>query len=343
MPQSLTAVLENLRELLDEPDITVTPTISQVNAAKLPKLKGRKSNTNNGWKLAVLLPDSQIGFRRYHDGSLDPFHDSATIELAFQIMSHLEENYGIDLVINLGDTLDFPMFGKYEQESAFSRTIQDTMQAGHNFLAMQRAIAPSAQIVFIEGNHDCRMEKYMKKFAPTMQEMRQIGNEGYPVLSVPHILQFDALDITYVGAYPAAKFWINPRLVAVHGTKARSNGLTTTQYLNANPMHTTLFGHCHRLELSYKTHDTAGGPVKNGAFSPGCLCRTDGTVPSYNSGTHLNERPALNHENWQQGMGLVWYRDDGDTEFDIQAINIHGASKPERWAMFEGHKFTVSQ
>jgi predicted phosphodiesterase len=338
--EGLSSVFENLRQLLEAPDTDEPALIKPVAVAKLPKIKAPKQPKETGsWKLCVLLPDAQIGFRRYADNVLDPFHDVTTLQLAYTIMTHLEKEYGIDLVVNLGDTMDLPMFGKYEQEVSFARTVQATLQAGHNYMAMQRAISPEAEIVFIEGNHDCRLERHIRSVSPALQELRQIDNDDYPVLSMPHLMQFDALNITYAGAYPAAEFWSNKRLVAVHGTRANSNGSTSVQYANKQPLHSTVFGHSHRSDLYYKTHHTASGPVENVAFSPGCLCRIDGAVPSVKGGVGMNERPAIRYEDWQQGMAVVWYKDDGD--FDIQPIHIHGAGKMERWAVYAGKEFRV--
>jgi predicted phosphodiesterase len=310
-----------LLEILINPDIENSADLRPAIPAIMPnKVKARGNKNKTGYKLAVLLPDAQIGFRRYEDGTLDPFHDIKAISVALKIVSYLQNEYGVDVVINLGDTLDFPTFGKYAQEASFAMTTNETIQAGHNFLAAQRKVAPHAKIVFLEGNHDCRMDKYIRSQAPALSGVRQVGEEDYPVNSVPFLLRFKELGIEYVDGYPASKFWLNPRLVAVHGTKARSNGSTAYGYANANHMISTLFGHSHRNELLYKTHDTQDGPVLNAAFSPGCLCRVDGAVPSFNGGINVLEKPVTHYENWQQGVGVVWYKDEGD--FAIEPIHI---------------------
>jgi len=323
---------------LNEPQVDEPTTLKPVNAAKLPKTtktKNKKGKTD--WKLAVLLPDTQIGYRRYEDGSLDPFHDINAINVAMQVTATLEEEYGIDQIINLGDTIDLPMFGKYAQENAFFNTVNESLKAGHDYIAGQRAISPNAEIVFIEGNHDCRLVRYVGLNAMASSRMKQIGSDN-PVMSIPHLLRFDDIGVTYVDGYPADKFWINDRLVARHGVTANSNGSTAAKYVSKEPMYTTVYGHSHRMDLHYKTHDTLAGPVQNGAYSPGCLCRIDGAVPSVKGGIKADERPVLQYEDWQQGMGLVWYKSAGDfkgaNDFSIENIHIM-----DGWAVYAGTEF----
>lgn len=331
------AFLEFIANCLKEPDTETSIDLRPAVPAIMPVKVKKKNNNNNkhGYKLAVLLPDAQIGFRKTESGELDPFHDVRAIDVAFQILSYMEQEYGVDTVINLGDTLDFPTFGKYEQELSFSRTTNETIQAGHNFLAAQRRLAPHAEIVFLEGNHDCRMDKYLRSQAPALMQVRQYGEEEYPVNSVPFLLRFRELNIKYIDGYPASKYRLNPRLIAVHGTKARSNGSTAYAYVSANHMVSTLFGHSHRNELIYKTHDTPDGPVMNAAFSPGCLCRVDGAVPSVNGGINVQEKPVTHYENWQQGVGVVWYKDDGN--FSIEPIHIMDGH-----AIYSGKEFIAT-
>jgi len=332
------SILDILAKALIEPSYGTSTVLSPVVPATLPKTtkaKARKKKTD--WKLGVLLPDAQIGFRRYEDGELDPFHDVRAIDVAMQLLATLDEEYGVDLVVNLGDTIDLPMFGKYAQENAFYNTINQSMDACHTFLATQRALAPHSRVIFIEGNHDCRVTKYMNIQAMAASKMKQVGAD-FPVTSLQHLLCMDDLGVEMIDGYPADKFYINDRLVARHGTKANSNGSTANRYLNANHMESTIYGHSHRQELMYKTHDTRHGMVQNVAYSPGSLCRIDGAVPSVMGGIKADERPVEQYENWQQGIGLVWYKEAGDhkgaNDFTIENIHIM-----DGWAVYAGTEF----
>lgn len=332
-----TSLRDALNELLNNPEVDafMPSGLNRVATAKLPILKSKGKKADNDWKCAFLLPDAQIGMMEYEDGSSIMFHDTDAISVAFQIMGAIQEERGVDIVINLGDTMDLPQFGKYAQMASFANTANKTLKMGHDYLAAQRVLAPDAHIVMLEGNHECRMEKYVKTLAPNIANVRRVGADDYPVNSLPYLMALDDLQVDYIGGYPASKFYINPNLIAVHGTKARSNGSTAYQYINANPMQTVLFGHSHRFEMAYKTHDTQDGPVQNGAFSPGCLSRVDGVVPSVNGGVNLDEKPVTHWENWQQGCGVVWYKDSG--EFTIEPIHIMNG-----WAVYGGTEFRAN-
>ena len=327
-------LLDILFDALADPQVDVSTPLIQAKAAELlkPSKAKVKNKKKNDWKLAVALPDTQIGFRKYEDGTLDPFHDVHAINVAMQVIAALEEEYGVDKVINLGDTLDLPMFGKYATEPTFEGTVNLSLKAAHDYIASQRAFAPHAEIVYIDGNHDCRPTRYITAMAKNLSEVRQVGAPD-PIIGIPHLLNLKSIgNVTHVSGYPADKYYINHRLVARHGSAAASNGSTAMKHVNSNHHESTIYGHSHRMELLYKTHDTSGGAIQNGAYSPGCLCRIDGAVPSYKGGMMLNLHPVKQYENWQQGIGVIWYKDTG--EFTIENVHIM-----EGWGVYSGTEF----
>jgi len=297
-----------------------------------------KPKKNDGWKLAALMPDTQIGYRFYEDGSVIEFHSEEAIDVAFQIVAHANEMYGVDDIINLGDTLDLPAQSRHHQEIAFQNSTNLAIQRGYEYLAQQRATVPDANIVFLEGNHDCRIYKYLAENAPAVANMRQAGTtpNDWPVNSLPHLLRMDELGIVYAGGYPAGEYWLNENLRCIHGDRVNSGGSTAMKYINANHHVSTIYGHIHRIETLYHTNHTSTGPARNAAFSPGCLCRVDGSVPSVKGGVTPNEKPVKYWENWQQGVGFAWYKDTG--EFTLQSVPIF-----DDWAVFAGREFRANK
>lgn len=270
------------------------------------------------WKTAVILPDPQIGFRRQEDGSLDPFHDEKAIAVALKIVHNLQP----DVIVNLGDTLDLPEWGKYTKEPSFYFTTQASIDRAHTYLAEQRAAAPGAEIHLIEGNHDYRMTRAILENAMAAFGLRQANApEAWPVMSIQHLLRLDELDVNYVGGYPAGEVWINDNLVCIHGSKVKSGGSTAAAVVNGEPV-SVIFGHVHRLEFQSRTQRTRKGPLKTYAATPGCLSRVDGAVPSVHSGMDAMGRPLQTWENWCQGLGVVTYQEgDGQHSLELIAIN----------------------
>lgn len=280
----------------------------------------------------VCLPDPQIGYRVLN-GEKDPFHDEQAMSVALQIVNFLEETDRVDSVINLGDFLDLPAQGRFEQEPAFANTTQLAFDRGHLFLQEQRAAAgPDAKIVLIEGNHDRRMEKFIQTNAISAFGLKKANTDSLPVMSIPYLLRLDELGVDYIDAYPAGAHWITDQLRAIHGNKARSNGSTAAAYTNDTPHISTIFGHAHRLEIQSRTVFDRNGKIKSMAISPGCLCRVDGAVPSVNGSTKVDGTPATYYENWQQGIAVVTV--DQDDRFYVDLVQIEDGV-----AFFRGRKF----
>lgn len=315
--------------------MNVNPAWTPIHRAKPVSIKAPKLvRTRKGaYKCAVILPDPQIGYRKF-DTELDPFHDEAAMDVALQIIGWLEEHERVDSVINLGDFIDLPAQGRFEQEPAFATTTQEAIDRGHLFLQQQRAAAgPRAHIVLIEGNHDRRMEKFIVANAASAFGLKRANKDEVPVMSLPFLLRLDEIGVEYIDAYPAGAYWLNDRLRAIHGDKVRSGGSTAAAYTNHTPHISTIFGHVHRQELQSRTIFDRLGPIKSVAVSPGCLCRVDGAVPSVNGSTKIDGTPAKFYENWQQGVAVIMYKDTG--EFYTELVQIDNGK-----AVFRGKEFS---
>jgi predicted phosphodiesterase len=267
----------------------------------------RPAKPVRGMKLALKGADTQIGFRRLADGTLDPFHDNAAMDVFIQAAARLQP----DKIQILGDFLDLASQGRFAQEAAFANTTQEALNAGHIFLARLRAFCPDAEIIVIEGNHDKRMQNFIEANALAAFGLKRANMpDSWPTMSLPYLLRLDELNIQYVDAYPAATDWDNDTTRNIHGTKANSRGSTTSQYVFELPHLNTWAGHTHRVEITYRSVTGARGKaVESYSANPGCLCRVDGAVPSVNGAIGADGTPARIVENWQQGFGLAYYND----------------------------------
>lgn len=273
-------------------------------AITIPDVPARPAR---GLKLALKGADTQIGYRRLADGTLDPFHDNAAMDVFIQAALKLQP----DKVQILGDFLDLASQGRFAQEASFAQTTQAALNAGHRFLASLRAACPDAAIIVIEGNHDKRMQNFIEANAVAAFGLKRADMpDSWPVMSLPYLLRLDELGIEYVDAYPAATDWDNDTTRNIHGTKVNSRGSTTSQYVFELPHLNTWAGHTHRVEVTYRSVIGARGEaVESYSANHGCLCRVDGAVPSVNGAIGADGTPARVVENWQQGFGLAYYND----------------------------------
>lgn len=305
------------------------PVVQQGPAIKLPihKIVGKKTTT---FKTCVIVPDIQIGYYRGRDGSLEPTHDEKAILVALSIIESVKP----DVVVCVGDNLDLPEMGKYLTYPAYAQTTQASIDRATFFCAQMRAMAPEAKIIWLAGNHEERMPKYLLVNAGAAYGLRK-GNtpESWPVLSVPYLCRMDEFGVEYRPGYPASDYWINEKLRVIHGDRVKSSGSTAHIYLNAEKT-SVIYGHIHRIETAFKTREDFDGPRTIMAASPGCLARIDGAIPSTRGGVDLDGRPLVRYENWQQGLGIVTYEDTGTHKFSYEVLPIY-----DGWAMYRGKEY----
>ena len=308
-------------------------TIRQIDYEPVPFLQREQKSRPKNQGSAVILPDPQIGFRRYADGTLDPFHDEKAIAVALSVINEVQPTE----VVFLGDLLDLPAFGRFEQSEDYAHTTNLALQYTCNLLDTIRSIVgPDCKITILEGNHERRIEKQNKANLLANFNLRVEGDvANFPVLSVPHLLNLEKRGIEYIEGYPSGKYWLNERLQILHGSLVRSGGSTANAIVKQEDA-TTIFGHIHRIESQYKTQNTFKGARTIAAHTPGCLCRIDGAVPSAKGSTRLDGRPVQNYEDWAQGLAVVEFeKGDGTFSYEQVYINTHDNYK----TMYRGKAF----
>jgi len=255
---------------------------------------------------AVIFPDQQI-----------PFHDERACDIALQILRDVNPS----IVVNLGDMIDFPNYSRFEQELRFQQTTQLSIDLAHQHLAQQRAAAPNAKIIVLEGNHDRRLQKSVTQYHMDLFKLRRANApESWPVLSLPFLLCLDELGVEYVPGYPAGEYYIQDYIKVIHGRRTGARGTVAKRVVDDERV-TTITGHTHRFEMVGKSTNTRAGKKDNYALTLGCLCKTDGTVPSVYSSTDHDGNPILRHEDWQQMIGVLHW-DDSGLPFEFHPVFI---------------------
>ncbi len=279
----------------------------------------KRSTTKHAGRVTVLLPDPQIGYRRYEDGTLDPMHDERAIGCALELLSLIRPHR----VVNLGDFLDLAEWSsKFAVHPEFEQVTQPALDAGHRFLADQQAAAGELEDhSLLEGNHDDRIARMVLANTKAALRLRQACEppESWPVLSVPHLLRLDDLGVTYDSGYPAGRMKLadghgrQAPLVALHGERTDMGKQARME------RQSSVQGHAHHVSSHCETYELDGEAVEVEAWSLGCLCRDDGAVPSTKGGMTPHGRPVMRHESWQQAIAVVTETDDG---WDVEPVRI---------------------
>ncbi len=202
-----------------------------------------------------------------------PYQDNKAIKAAI--------NYGKEQKANCifinGDLIDFANISRHEKDWRM-RSVFEEFEAVREFLKELRRHFPRAKIVFKEGNHDERWEKWLFLKAP------EIFDD--PEFTLETRLQLGALKIDIVKDKLPVKIG---KLNVLHGHELQGGG-------GVNPARATflktidniLIGHCHRSSQHVE-------PTFNGSVivttSQGCLC---GMWPMF---ARVNK--------WNQGFSFV--------------------------------------
>lgn len=308
---------------VDGPEFPICQQAKPVIAKPRPITKKERKH-----QTAVIIPDTQIGFRRYEDGSLEPFHDDAAMEIALQVIRDSKP----DKIIMLGDSIDGTEWtSKFIVEPEFVLTTQPAIDRLHRFIADQLTEAPEdCSLHLLEGNHDARMSYAVTRNAMAALRLRQANApDSWPVLSMQHLLRISEFGVTtegdqrvtYVAGYPAGRMKIADGfgsltpLFAIHGERLDVSKVAKHE------RQSFVQGHIHRIQDWSETYEVDGEAITVFAWSPGCLCRIDGAVPSTRGASDSRGKPIRRIENWQQGLAVVTIMQDGTWSKESIPIN----------------------
>jgi predicted phosphodiesterase len=198
-----------------------------------------------------------------------------------------------DEIVLLGDHVDaggllaqHHVMG-YVAEASY--TYEEDIAATRAFLDALQAAAPKAQIHYIEGNHERRVETWC-----VTQSLRNAKDAEFlrKAFSPEFLLNLKERGIPY---YRQGEFYMDLKLPGAirlgkcyftHGSKTPANATAAMLAAFGAPL---VFGHTHRAQAS------SGRPVHSGsiaAWNPGCLCEL---------------QPLWQHTNptsWSHGFGV---------------------------------------
>ena len=283
------------------------------------RLRKKQASTSSAANRDLIIPDLQFGFKKdLNSGILTPYHDREAISIVLQVL----KKHRFKRIFILGDAIDLPEAStKFITSPEFYFTVAPSIMELGWLLSQIRRLAPEAEIYLFEGNHEKRLKDAISSRMPFVYGLKTYrDNLKFPVLSVPHLLSLESLEIRWIGGYPDSYFWATPLLKISHGVVVKAKAGATAAAVVERASACEIFGHIHRIEYAARTITGHDGRYNIFAASPGCLCKTDGRVP----GNSLTQ-------NWQNGFSVVDYV--GDMPF-ITLIEINNGS-----AIFEGTLF----
>lgn len=195
-----------------------------------------------------------------------PYHDDKALKAVYKFL----EQHPINTIILNGDILDFYDVSSFDKDPDRINSLQKEIDMAQKFFKKLRSLVPKARIVFVKGNHEDRIERYLKKH-PELYSLN--------ALKLPNLLNLD----NYIIEYKDKGFKLGS-LKIIHGDMVRKfSGYTARGELEKHDS-SGISSHTHRGGVYYYRT-----PERYLAwFESFCLC---GLNPEY-----------INEPNWQQGF-----------------------------------------
>jgi predicted phosphodiesterase len=221
-----------------------------------------------------------------------PYHDPETIELAIDLA---DREKAVGVLLN-GDVLDCHELSTFDRDPSAPRYLAER-ETAIQFQEWLRFRLPDARIIWKDGNHEERLERYLWRHAPALY-----GLEG---LTLPAIMRMKDFGIEHVGDKRVIHLG---KLHVIHGHEYRpaimapvnpARGLFLRAKGNA------LCGHWHNTSEHHEP-TIAGKP--QGCWSVGCACNLN---PAYSP---LNK--------WCNGFAMVEVYEKG--EFSVRNYRVIG-------------------
>ena len=197
-----------------------------------------------------------------------PFHDIPT----WHAVAAFLDDFQPDIIVWNGDIGDFYSISVFDKNPQRSFNFADEMGELQHFMAEARRRWPDATHYFIMGNHEHRLEWYLKKNPElsglvNLDSLLHLKDQGFILMPYGGVLDYLGFAIT-------------------HGTRYSSLPNSTARMHKDMIGGSGVVGHSHRMGQWAYT-DMRGA---HAFYESGCLCRLD---PDY-----IRQRPP----NWQQGF-----------------------------------------
>jgi len=233
-----------------------------------------------------------------------PYHDEILFELFIEFLKYFKP----DKLFILGDFMDWYQVSRFDKNPNRLGKLQEDVDVSIELLdEMQKVVD---DIEFLDGNHEYRMEVYLKKHP---------GLHGLRCLEIPSLLGLRERNIKhYSYHHPPIKFH---RFQIHHGNLIRKYSGWTAKGLYEKYGGNGICGHSHRMG-SFIKRNTSG---IWGWWESGCMCRLD---PEYQD-----------FVDWVQGWSVGYFdKRKGKELFYLEQVPVIKGKFLFEGRMFRGGK-----
>jgi predicted phosphodiesterase len=219
---------------------------------------------------ALVMPDTHA-----------PFHDPRAVDCFLEAAYQLQPN---ELVID-GDFTDLYTVSSHDKSPARRETMKDEIDGSNELLDIIEGMF-GRNVMFIEGNHENRYDRYIAKhapelygLAPTIAGMLRLEQRGWGHTLYRDEYSIGKIDFTHD--------------VGRSGAQAMQQSITRYG-------HNLVIGHTHRLGVAYQ------GTKRGGTM----VCMNVGWLGRFDSIDYRQR--SLAHNDWQHGFGYVDFDEQGN-------------------------------
>ena len=198
-----------------------------------------------------------------------PYHSLEALTAAVQV-GIMEQ---VDTIFLAGDFMDFYGISTYEKDPR-KRSFAGELEMGKVMLQKLRDIFPDQHIFFMVGNHEERLERYMRVKAPELLDCDQF--------KIQELLGFEALGIHVINGKRVCHAG-DLVLMHAHEFGRGSGGVFPARALMLKAKTSAICGHWHRPS-DHAENDVNGNVVR--AWSTGCLCELNPEYMPLNNWGH---------------------------------------------------------
>jgi hypothetical protein len=165
--------------------------------------------------------------------------------------------------------MDCWKISKFDKAPKVGKDLKIEIQLTRSYVEQLRKVAPKAEIIYIEGNHEFLLKQYLIINAPELY--------GLPGLSIPELLNLKELNITYKpvkeGANSFSDNWIRlGDLYIGDWNKVNKHAGYTAKNLLDEKGVSLLQGHSHKYGVSARRYVDGKEFIGIKNF---CMCRLD--------------------------------------------------------------------
>jgi len=227
-----------------------------------------------------------------------PFVDERAIDVTCQIIS----DESPDILAHLGDMVDFYSISRFDKDPTRRLLLQDEIEAGAYTLGQfDQAVPQKTRKLLFRGNHEQRLETYIKTNAPALA--------GLEHLQIQNLFGLKDLGWEYI----TQDLELFPDFLVKHGDIIRQQAGYTARGEMDRAWMSGISGHSHRQALYSYTPRRAFLHEEQAPFwvENACLCA-------------MTQEYTRGNGNWQQGFTIIHAYDGGKILVPEFVHIVHG-------------------